>query len=276
MLHKHIAIFTALLIGLFFLTVSCEDSLTSFDEQPPELPPASSMEMDFTDFDQEHSNEFSSMEMAAESESYSNFGNAAIRALFMKAVVNVNLAIPKALLKAAEHADPELNENEEWVWSYSKTADNKEFEVLLVASMETENEALWQLFVTNPELGLDNHLFFEGMTTPDGKSGTWTYYQLLGDEPGDAVSEVSWNVEDEDRRELRLEILSDRNGHMGDSIEYEFDAPVKRATYYNAEQDETTEIVWNTETREGYLMAPDYNEGEQACWDSGLANIPCS
>lgn len=66
--------------------------------------------------------------------------------LVAKTAVNLNLAIPKAILTAAQHVDPELNENEE-------------------------------------------------------------------------------------QRQLRLDILSDRTGNLGDFIEYEFDAPVKRVTY---------------------------------------------
>ncbi len=260
---------------LLLLTVSCDSSLTSFHEQPPELPPVSSMMMNFSGFDQGQSKAIPAPELNAESVNYSNFGNAAVRVLIVKSAVNLNLAIPKAILIAAHSAEPELNENNEWVWSYSNTAEGKDFEVRLVASSENGNDVLWQFFITNTELDLDNHLFFEGVTSTNAQSGTWTYYQLLGDESGDAISEVSWNIVNEEQRQLRLDILSDRNGNLGDFIEYELDAPIKRVTYFNAEKEETAEIEWNSETLAGYLIAPDYNEGERACWGSNLANTPC-
>lgn len=263
-----------ILLAVSLLLFSCQDSTNSLDEQPPQLPPAESMNMDFSVFDE--NTDATSANLTANNESYSHFLNAAIRAMVMKGVVNTNLAIPKTLLKAAENVEPELTDNGEWTWSYTSDANNTNFEIRLVATSSSDGLVNWQMYVTNSELNIENSLFFEGEVTEDGSTGNWTYYALLGDEAGSEVSQTTWSIESEEQVDLRLEVLTDRNGNTGDYIEYSFNSPVKLATYYNAGEDQTTEIEWNSETFEGSIIAPNYNNGEQACWNSNFQNIECS
>lgn len=280
--RKNIAIVSVLFVGLLFLMVSCQDTPSSFIDRPPELPPAESMEMDFSTFEKEGA-QYDSTDTntnaettAAVDDSLANFAHAAFRAFIMKAVVDVNLAAPRILLKAAENTGPELNDKEEWVWSFSKSAQDTVFEARLVASHDGGSGVHWSMYVTNTEQNLDNRLFFEGTTTRNGREGTWTYYNLQGSDSSEAVSEVTWNIIDKQNEQLRLEVLTDRNGHQGDYIEYIFDGTYKTAVYYDAMEDATTEIEWNVDTHEGYLIAPGYNNGERSCWDSNLINTSCS
>ena len=266
-----------LLIATSLLLFSCQDSTNSLNEQPPQLPPAESMNMDFSAFDENtEANNAINVSNASDSESYSHFLNAAFRAMVMKGIVNTNLAIPKTLLKAAENIEPELTDDGEWTWNYTSDANDNNFEIRLVATSETDNLVNWQMYVTNSALSIDNELFFEGEVTEDGSEGTWTYFALFGDEAGSEVSQITWSIESENQVDLRLEVLTDRNGNLGDFIEYSFNSPVKLATYYNSGEDQTTEIEWNSETLEGYIIAPNYNNGEQACWNSNFQDVECS
>lgn len=265
---------SVLFLAATFLIISCQDSTSSLDEQPPQLPPSESMNMDFSVFD-ENTNTTSS-NLTADNESYSHFFNAAIRAMVMEAIVNTNLTIPKTLLKAAENVEPELTDNGEWTWSYTSDANNNNFEIRLVATSGSDDLVNWQMYVTNSALNIENALFFEGEVTEDGSTGNWTYYALFGEEAGSEVSQTNWSIESEDQVDLRLEVLTDRNGNLGDYIEYSFNSPVKLATYYNADEDQTSEIEWNIETIEGYIIAPNYNNGDQACWNSNFQDIECS
>lgn len=262
------------LMGMIFM-VSCKDNPSSFSDEPPTIPPIGSMEVDLSAFEDEGSQQEAANQVFAE-DSTSNFKQAAFRALIMKVVVEINLAIPRALLEAAAYSDAELNDDEEWVWSYSKTTGEETYEVRLVASREGDDQVNWKLFVTNSELRLENRLFFEGITNNDGSEGSWTYYDLQNTQPEGAVSGVEWQVNGEDDVQLKLEVLSDRNENLGDYIEYAFDGTVKHAVYFNAGEEATTEIQWNVETHEGYLIAPEYNQGEKACWNSELVNTACS
>lgn len=262
-------------IGVFilltaFVVTSCSDDPASLSsDEPPQLPPAESMEMDFSTFE---SNQKVQGEAALAGE---NFTQAVVRAIVMKAVVDLNLAIPRALLTAASESEAEFNEEGEWVWSYTRNTGQETYEVRLVASQGGSNEVNWQFYVTNSELSIDNRLFFDGTTNADGTQGTWTYYSLL-DETNEAVSEIQWEVAEDENVSLRLDVTSDRFDNEGDYIEYNFDGTVKSAVYYNAGEDQTTELQWNIETRAGYLIAPGFNNGEQACWDANFDDASCS
>ncbi|WP_133120235.1 hypothetical protein [Rhodohalobacter barkolensis] len=275
MVLKKILFASLFFAGIVTLFAGCQDSISGFEEEPPQLPPTESMDMSFSTFDTEEAQLTSSSDFEAENEHFSHFSNAAIRAFVMKTVVDLNLAIPKVLLTAATQADPEFSEDNEWVWSYSSSHQNQNMEVRLAASEQSDGQVVWDFYVTNSALGLDNYLLFTGITSPENRIGTWTYYRLLGENDGEPVSELSWNITDENQANLQLEVLSNRNGNLGDTINFEKDGHIKSAIYFNAEEDSTVEIEWNSDTNEGYLIAPDYNNGEKACWDSNFENTEC-
>jgi hypothetical protein len=272
---KKILFASLFFVGTLALFAGCQDSTSGFEEEPPQLPPTESMEMSFSTFDSEEAQLTGSSDFEAENEHFSHFSNAAIRVIVMKTVVDLNLAVPKVLLTAATQADPEFSEDNEWVWSYSSSHQNQNMEVRLAASEQSDGQVVWDFYVTNSSLGLDNHLLFTGITSPDNRTGTWTYYRLFGEDSGEPISDLSWNITDENQATLQLKVLSNRNGNLGDSINFEKNEPVKRAVYFNAEEDSTVEIEWNSDTNEGYLIAPDYNNGEKACWDSNFENTEC-
>lgn len=150
------------------------------------------------------------------------------------------------------------------------------FGVRLVASRNGDISVNWNFHVTNSELRLSDLLFFSGTTSADGREGMWVYYDLQSPDNQQEVSEISWSVTGDEEVSLRLDVASDRNGNEGDYLEYTFDDSVKNAVYYNADEDETTEIEWNVETKVGFIISPDYNNGQKACWDADFRNIACS
>lgn len=260
-----------LLLVAAFLVTSCKDDPASLNSnEPPSLPPVESMSVDVSTFDNYQQNK-----EALGKQTNTNFAQAAIRAFVIKSVVELNLAIPKALLAAASQSKAEFNEDGEWIWSYTKNAGDNTYEVRLVATQENENENTWQFFVTNSALGINDKLFFSGTTNEDGTQGTWTYYSLMSDAE-EPVSVTEWTVTEEGNVELRLEVVSNRFNNEGDYIEYSFDGTVKNVVYYNANEDATTELQWNIETNAGYIIAPNYNNGEKACWDENFENTSCS
>ncbi|HEX6981763.1 MAG TPA: hypothetical protein VF181_03285 [Balneolaceae bacterium] len=252
-----------------FLT-SCGDNPSSVDENPPELPSVQTMSMDFSTF------ESSSSQKVKSQAATDNFNRAAFTASIMKLVVDVNLAIPRTLLAAAANSDAELVEGGKWEWNYSKTANDNTYGVRLVAARENEETIDWEFYITNSEMGLDNRLFFRGTTIAKAIQGSWSYYSLQSNEADVHVSETTWTVNGENDKHLKLEVISNRNDRQGDYIEYDFDGTTKKAVYYNAGEDATTTIQWHIETKTGFIIAPDYNNGEKACWDENFQDIACS
>ncbi|HET6527452.1 MAG TPA: hypothetical protein VFG39_01745 [Balneolaceae bacterium] len=259
----------ALFCTALFLT-SCDDNPSSVDENPPELPSVQTMEMDFSAF------ESSSPQKVKSQAATDNFNRAVVTASIMKLVVDVNLAIPRALLTAAANSDAKLVEGGKWEWSYSKNANGNTYGVRLVAERENEETVDWEFYVTNSEAGLKNRLFFRGSTVSAATQGTWSYYSLQSNEAEVHVSEITWAVNGDNDKELKLEVVSNRYERQGDYIEYSFDGTVKTAVYFNAGKEETTKIQWNAETKEGFIIAPDYNNGEKACWDASFQDVACT
>lgn len=258
------------ILCVLLLVISCKDNPSSVSEEPPEVPSATTMEMDLSEFEsQQKSNQ-------AQTQSNDNFSRAVGTAIIMKAVVDFNLAIPKALLTAAANADAELNEDEKWEWDFSKQAGDTTYAVRLVAERESEDSVNWSFYVTNSEAGLDDQLFFSGTTNADGTEGTWMYYNLQNTDSQEQVSQIEWSVNGEDDVELRLEVTSDRNNHQGDYLDYSFDGTLKTAVYYDNSEDQETRLQINVDSKVGFITAPDYNNGDQACWDGNYQDVSCS
>lgn len=262
-MRKHYFKLTCLIVaaGLFFSSCNSTDSSS---DRPPEIPPSESMAVDISEMQTAGKQ---STAKAAES----NFSTALVATSFAKVILQANLAIPRALLAGAENHSAEL-EDGEWVWSYESSTEGNSYGVRLVADVESEEEVNWNFFVTNSALNMEDELFFSGTSNFDATSGTWTYYSI---QSGEEISTVSW-ARGEDMASINLEVTSDRNDRLGDSISYDFDGETKTVIYLDASTQETTTISFDTETKAGFIISPDYNNGEKSCWDSDLNNISCS
>ncbi|MDX1619256.1 MAG: hypothetical protein R3224_10765 [Balneolaceae bacterium] len=231
--------------------------------------------MDFTTFDQDPQQ--SSPKSYHTTQEYEHFLTAVGSASILRFIFAVNLAIPRTILGGASHIEPELNSDGEWEWTYSQSTQESSFEVRLVAIVSGGGEQInWEFYVTSEQHGMDNFLFFEGTTNSDASNGTWTSYDPSTPEQQSAVSQVDWNVVNEEDKQLSLEVLTDRNEHLGDTIDYTFDGTLKTAVFTDASEGTTVTLEWYPETHEGSITAPGYNNGEKACWDSELKNTACS
>lgn len=259
------------LVTIGMTIISCSDKTT--DTTPgntPSIPPEYSMAMNFSNFEGQYDVD------QATTEASKNFGQAAFRAGLFKSIVDINLAIPRALLRAASEADVQLNENKDWEWEFNTTAESNEYEVRLTAARDQAGDASWNFYVTNPQFGLEDKLFFSGVSYEQDTKGSWSYFSLLdSDGKEEKVSQITWTAENEDDLNLRLDVVSNRNDNEGDYLDYTLEGNIKTAVYFDASKGQETTIKWNTETNAGYIIAPDYNEGNKACWDDNFEDTSC-
>ncbi|MBD3615298.1 MAG: hypothetical protein HUJ22_01905 [Gracilimonas sp.] len=226
------------------------------------------MKVDFSEIkDKQASNSTASGE--------SNFAVATKAATVMKAILDLNVAIPRTLVKAAQRHNPEYISAGEWEWNYSTEAGGDNFGVRITAKTNPNNDVTWRFFVTNSATAppLKDALFFEGRSDFLGTSGKWMYYNPTA-EDYEQVSLITWE-RNENIESVDLEVTSDRNDNMGDIIEFNFDGTVKKAIYRDVSSGETAIISYNTEANTGSILAPGYNNGNRACWDETLKNISC-
>lgn len=247
------------------LFVSCSDSTNNGSgEIAPVIPSAESMTIDISEFNDN-----------AKSNAGSNFNNAVFRSGIAKLIIDANLFIPKVLINAAQDNNPELVAEGEYQWRYSAENGEDDFSVLLTAEVDAEDDVEWNFFVTtsatNPPL--NNFLFFSGEAEYDGTEGSWRYFDSQTD---GAVSEITWDIDNDGSVELDFSVLSDRNGNEGSEIEYDFDGTIKTLVYVDGSSEDITTIQFNTETNVGFIISPNYNEGVKSCWDESLNDVPCS
>jgi len=45
--------------------------------------------------------------------------------------------------------------------------------------------------------------------------------------------------------------------------------------FFQAATQDSIQVVWDMISGEGYIIAPNYNNGQKACWDSNQDDIAC-
>lgn len=256
--------FSYLLMSVTLFLYSCNTSNSS-NNTPPELPSPETMTIDMSEMES-----VSSKAPAKVAES--NFNVALLTVGVTKIILEANLAIPKALVTAAQNASVESTGDGEWEWNYVTDANSQNFGVRLTASIDDSEQVLWNFYVTNSFGNLEDALFFTGTSDLEGNSGNWTYFDLNSQ---NEVSTIEWERTD-NSVSVRLDVESDRNDNLGDYISYEFDGTLKTVTFFDASENATTTISFNIETNTGFIISPNYNEGAKSCWDENLNNIVCA
>ncbi len=261
--RKPYFIFTLFLATVVFF--SCSD--TNNADVTPVIPSTESMTIDLSEFNNQQKGK-------SKIQAGSNFNAAIFSAGIAKLIVDVNLIIPKILISAAQNQDVETIAEGEYQWRYTANSGEDSFSVLLTAVVGDDDDVEWKFFVTSSatDPALNNFLFFEGKAEFDGTEGEWKYYDVQENE---AVSQITWDIDNDGTVDLDFTVLSDRNGNKNSEIDYEFDGTVKTLVYLNGSSGETTTIEFNTETKAGFIISPNYNEGVKSCWDENLNDINC-
>lgn len=266
-----------LLVGLLMVN-ACSDSVSSTEPPkapptvptPPTLPTMESMTLDLSTFNEE----MSSQDGTSDTE-YTNFNNAVFLASLLDPVVDWSFGLPRKLFETAKDIDANLNERDEWVWTYSKSANQETYEVRLVGRRQNANTLYWECYVTSTDQNIKDFLFFTGTSNNSGTEGTWTYYDIITLNDQSPEIESTWSMQ-ENSASLMFEVLGEENEYTGDTVEYSFNGTLKNVVFNNVHISETSEMQWNTETLAGYLIVPSYNNGEKACWDSNFQNVACA
>ena len=265
---------TLLTFFLIFFT-GCNSSSTNVEENPPTLPPSVVMEPDFTLFTDNNPSVNQSLEINNTENPYSHFLNASTRALLLNGTIKANLFLPASILAAAEAVEPVLNDDDQWEWNYSVTGNSETFSVSLVAEELDSGEINWSAFISNSLVNLDNDLIFEGVSSLNNSSGTWTVYRLAGFSISEPRILLDWNFDSETQYSVELEFLRERGFPPVQSINSEREGSEKRTVSRLENGDIHSDINWNTNTKEGSILSTNYNGGVLACWDGTLRNVEC-
>ncbi|CAN0250716.1 unnamed protein product, partial [Chrysoparadoxa australica] len=157
-----------LFAGLILLN-ACYDGEEIDNGNPPELPPASSMDPDFSYFSGEE-------EESGRVSVVSSWLYAATNVTVYSSILSTALVVPVTAYKVALEQTPTFDEElGVWVWAYNANVGSAEYAVKLTAEV-ADSEIIWTGDISKDGV-FENFVWFQGTSTIGGNSGSWTLYE---------------------------------------------------------------------------------------------------
>jgi hypothetical protein len=260
----------SLVPGAFILAGCGDDSSTNNGEDAPPLPPAESMEFDFGAFDEPR--------LSGDCQHFHWF-QAAGRVTLINLQVAEWVRAPSLVFAAALAQDPVLQPDESYLWSYTwddpETTVTPDYTVRLTGRLEGVHVD-WELRVSAPgaEPPLENATWFYGQSSIQEASGFWVFIDVSV-ESRPEVARITWDLEGTERS-LAFESIHEQDDNFGDRLTYDANGSSRAVLFFDASDNMNWNISWDRETRAGSLMVPDYNAGDEACWDTLLCDVVCA
>ena len=259
-----------LLVLSLIVWVACEKNpIDNEKKEPPVLPPSESMQFDLSLFN-------NSPLQKATVFSKQNFTNAALRLFVINTVVSVELAVPVIVFAAAASQTPELQSDGKFHWVYSITNGGNTFEADLAGWIDIPNkQAVWEMYISSNNLKppLNKFLWYTGRSEIDTPSGYWLFYDPEQPTASVEAVRIDWTIVSEDDRTLTFTGLQEGSEIEGDTLNYRWQGTLRSVTLYDAAEEKTVLIHWDAETGAGCLTDPNYNEGQESCWDENQNDI---
>jgi hypothetical protein len=269
----------ALSLCYLFTFNSCKKS----EDSSLQLPPASSMTMDF--------NFTSITKSASETQTQVNHGLAALSVSYWSLIAYAQTAVPAAAFKKALENTPVYNSTTKmWEWSYVTTIGNDSYNSKLTGS-QTGDSVEWKMYLSQTgNSNITNYLWFEGKSH-QGRTGGWWILNYPRTESGVLISDpglkITWSYTSDQILSLKyLYIASkkydsttqtyidnvDKGGYIefGRTNDSKFDCYY---TIYSLKELKKYDILWNLSTKAGQIKL---NGTAIGCWDTNLEDIACS
>ena len=154
---------------------------------PPTLPPAESMTIDFSNFAPDKKSAGADLPKGVNE---INWDYAALMAGYWKIVIAGTLAVPVQAFKLAIDQTPTYLSDKTWQWSFNVTVLSVSFTARLTGQIRS-TDVLWNMYVSKTGSGsFPDFLWFTGTSNLDGKSGQWILnYSPTFNEP---VLQIDW------------------------------------------------------------------------------------
>lgn len=269
-------VFATLLSTLLVFT-SCSDS----DEvgPSPELPPLSSMVIDFDDLNNAHNTK-----AAATSDDHWEYARA-VTGVWNLALVST-LAVPVASFRSALNKQAEYLGGSKWQWTYTVDGFTSQYTARLTGEI-SGSQVNWEMYVEKSGIeGFDEFLWFSGSSQTDAKSGFWVLNHSA--EFPENMLRIDWAVEGDEVGSIQYTYIRDlNNDRETDQFknsyviyglqEADHDAFYDVHVYdYFQEMFVDVDIEWNRTDYNGRVMAPAYFEdSEWHCWDDTGLDTDC-
>lgn len=204
-----------------------------------------------------------------------HFNNAALRVFAAQVVTVVGLAVPVATFAAAANNTPTFESDGLWHWQFSAVDGGETFVAHLSGSVQG-SDVVWNMAITAPNLDppLEDFVWFGGRGRVDRTSGTWTFNDASMPASSAGLLRIDWTHTSATNHGWEATTLG--GDGVGDVFTADVDGNDRMLVYFDASESTTVEIYWNAADGSGYLIAPGYNGGVQACWDSNQDDVACA
>jgi len=242
---------------------------------PPSLPPAESMTIDFSNFETlKKSADAASGYKGTENSSWEY---AAAVAVVWKLIINTNLIVPVTAFKAAVNQTPVYISEKNWQWSYSVTVANSTYKARLTGLIRS-SDVEWKMYISKEGAGgFPEFLWFEGTSRLDGTGGQW----ILNESSSSKfpVVQIDWTKTGNSVGKVKYTYV--KTGEFKTSfIEYGLTSGTLNAYYkvyyFNSVKFSTVDVEWSTTSKNGRVKSIDYlGDDLWHCWDSNRVNVVC-
>ncbi|MBN2665430.1 MAG: hypothetical protein JXR67_02880 [Bacteroidales bacterium] len=246
---------------------------------PPVLPPAGSMAIDFNNFDQAGKGDYAVP--IPKSTPNSNWELASGAAMLWNVIIYTTLAVPVHAFQLAANEDPIYIGDNTWQWSASTTVMNVTYNARLTGQSTPSNN-VWKMYISKTGTGgYTDFLWFEGTSKTDGMSGQWKLYESQSNPV--EIAKIDWTAEGGKATTVKYTFTKSGNTFAGSNIEYGTTQNTLNAYYsiyyYNNSAEEFFEmdVEWSTTGKNGRISCPKFfGDSDWHCWDSNYLNAECS
>jgi hypothetical protein len=202
-----------------------------------------------------------------------NFANAAIRVLAAQVATVVVLAVPVATFAAAANNTPTFEDDDRWHWRFVAVHGGHTYTAHLSGAVQGDM-VQWDMRITSPthDPPLEEFVWYSGQGRRDRTSGTWTFYDPSTPGSSSEVLGIDWTHVSATEHGWQATALAGEAS--GDVFTASVDGDDHMITYTDVSEQAFMEIYWNTDGS-GYLIAPHYNGGVKACWDTDQKDVAC-
>ena len=268
---KTIASKSIFLLVIFLIFFACKDeNSTDPVDNKPEMPPISSMQMDFDSFPE--------TETLSKITGNNSWGWAWLHGVAWKTVVSVGMVIPVTAFAESFNHEPVQQEDGRWLWEYNFTPHGGTNHTASLFGNVDNDGINWEMYISKESYFAD-FLWFSGESDIFGTEGTWTFY----DNPNNPTTlfGIEWerNKEDSTGSIKFTNIIPDHNENGGYINYGVVSDPIYDAFFeiYNKKEENYINIKWNRENHQGRVQdTKHFGNSDWHCWDEDLQDMVCN
>jgi hypothetical protein len=259
------------LCGYMAFLPGCSGDDPASSNDPPDIPPIGTMTADFSLFQAGQQ----ALAKSQDSQSNANFLIAGISVLVINSVIILGSVIPVLATAAALSVQPTLEDDGKFHWVFSYPENTPDYSIELTAKVNPE-VINWEMLVTHEAQSLDQFKWYDGETQIGDSTGFWQFYDHLKPEQSVQTVRVNWDYRSENKRTLEFIHNEPDHPQNGTTVSYAADNDSVTVEFFDSKKNDTVTISWNRVTGAGYLIAPNHNNGEKACWNDNREDVDCT